>query len=173
MARKIDPAAPRATAQAKPDQGADDLAIIHPDRTLTIAGREVTLREYRFTEGLFVRARCKQLLADLHAQIKTGEMLTEDVLDVLATHSDLVLSLITESAGVEREWLEGLSLTDGDQMMMTWWAVCGPFFVRPIARRLGQELLLKTASVGLTSSPASPQPASVDPSSSTATPSGS
>ncbi|CAM5528660.1 DUF6631 family protein [Rhodanobacter lindaniclasticus] len=173
MARKIEATDSRIRPETKPDDGAADLDVLHPDRVITIAGHEVTVREYSFVEGLRIRAGAKNFLADLHKQIQTGDMLTEDILDVLAVHSDLVLSLLAKSTGMEPEWLKDLNDVDGDLLLLTWWGVCGPFFVRPIARRLGQELLIKVAaSGGRTSTPPSPLPGSAASSSSTNTPNG-
>ena len=60
MATKL-PAAPASDATAT----ADDLAILHPDRTLTLGGRAITLREYGFFEGLDVADRAAAFIAEM------------------------------------------------------------------------------------------------------------
>lgn len=176
MARTINPAAikgkgkaapsKKPAAKTTPDDGADDAAILHPDLTFTVGGREVTIREYRFVDGLRVRAKAKPLTLALHQQIVTGEALTEDVLDVLATHGDLVRELVIDATvGADADWYDGLDDNEGTQLLVAWWSVCGPFFLRQIASRLGQAMKLKEALVGLTSSMPSPGQATDQPTS--------
>lgn len=157
MAKKIQPPKkPASRPPADAASGENDLAVIHPDRTLTIAGQEVTVREYRFMEGMAVRQQAVDLVEDLRREIQSGEFLLEDVMEVLGKHLDLVLDLVVRSAGVEREWIEGLNHHDGELLMLVWWSVCGPFFMRPIVRRIGQERQAKAARAGQTSSTTSP-----------------
>lgn len=178
MATRITP--PKKTQSAAPDEGADDLAVLNPDATVTITGRELTVREYRFVHGLRVRAKARGLVKDLRAQMDTGEMLTEDVVDVLATHEALVRELMVEAIdGADADWIDGLDDADGETVLLTWWGVCGPFFIRQIARRLTEQVMLQayvedaeTHAAGSISSPASPPPATDRPTSSdSATPS--
>ena len=66
MATKL-PAAPAPETAA-----ADDLAILHPDRTLVLGGRTIVLREYGFFEGLDVADRASAFIADLIAASDDG-----------------------------------------------------------------------------------------------------
>ncbi|HEY4145167.1 DUF6631 family protein [Pinirhizobacter sp.] len=171
MARKVTPPATKqkakpAPAVAPPDDGANDAAILHPDLTFTLGGRELTVREYSFVAGLRVRAKAKYLVQDLHQQIVTGEALTEDVINVLAVHSDLVRELVIEATvGADGDWYDSLDEPTGTQLLLTWWSVCGPFFIRQIASRIGQAMKLKEQLVGLTSSMSSRAPATDRPTS--------
>ena len=61
MATKL-PAAPASETAA-----ADDLAILHPDRTLVLGGRTIVLREYGFFEGLDVADRASAFIAEQHS----------------------------------------------------------------------------------------------------------
>lgn len=156
---------------SRPEEGRDDLAILHPEATITVAGREITVREYGMIAGLQLRAQLKPFMADLGALFDGGgECLVEDIIDVIAMHLPLVQLAIGASAGVEPEWLDSLGDTDGDLLINTWWGVCGPFFVRPILRRK-LEQLRRRASAGATSMPSSSPPASAHPTSSAAIPS--
>lgn len=172
MARKIDPNAKPAPAPCEKEaDGADDLTILHPDLELELAGRKVTVREYRFVPGLRVRAKAKPLVADLQAQIETGEALTEDVIDILAKHEALVRELILESIEeADADWIESLDDHDGQQLLLAWWGVNGPFFLGQIVRRLADRAVFKArlaaASDGATPSPSSSQPATASPTSS-------
>ncbi|MFU4637262.1 hypothetical protein ACM71F_30855, partial [Pseudomonas aeruginosa] len=64
MGRKVERETQPAPAT---DPGADDLQILHPERTLEVQGRMVTMREYGFVEGLKLRATMQPFLDDLHA----------------------------------------------------------------------------------------------------------
>jgi hypothetical protein len=155
--------------------GQDDLAIMAPDMEVTIAGRTITVREYRFLDGLRVRARARALTKDLAALVAAGDTITEDIIDVLAKHEALVRVLIMESIGDgDTTWMDGLGAIDGQELIMTWWAVNGPFFVRQVAARLVEQGLAKKAFGGATLPPSSPSAATATPPNSGAnTPSGS
>jgi hypothetical protein len=172
MARKIKPP----VEAPAPDSGAGDLLVLHPDATVTIGDRTVTIREYRFVSGLQVRAKSVRLVVDLKAQIESGSALVEEVIDVLAVHQELVRELILDAIdGADKEpargelaaWIAGLGDAEGELLLLTWWGVCGSFFVRQIMRRWGQARQLKAdlaqASAGATSTPASPLPDTATP----------
>ena len=60
MARKV-------VKPEKPaEPGADDLQVLHPERSPIIAGRQVTVREYGFIEGLGLRPLAQPFLDELH-----------------------------------------------------------------------------------------------------------
>lgn len=148
MARKVSSKKP----DTRPDTGRDDLAVLHPDGTLKIAGRDVTIREYRFVPGMAVRIKAKPLSHALAGQIKSGSALTEDIIDVLAAHDALVRELILdaiEGAGEDPQraewaaWIGKLGDADGEQLLLLWWSVCGPFFLRQAVRRIGQQIQLQ------------------------------
>ncbi len=136
MARKVT-STPKAKS-APPPSGADDLAIMHPDITLTLAGRKITVREYGFVDGLRLRAQTRPFLLALEQLFGASEGLTDDVLAVVGEHYDLVRGAIAQSANVKVAWIESLGDADADQLLMTWWTVCGPFFLRQLIRRSGE-----------------------------------
>lgn len=174
MARKVTPKqTPAAPA------GTDDLAVLNPDVTFTIAGRKVTVREYGFIEGLQLRQVVAPFVADLGKILADGECLVEDVLDALGKHVDLVQhaiarSISTPDATEEQvdeaaAWVAGLRDVDGDVVIKTWWGVCGFFFVRQVVSRSGERARHK-AYAGATSTPSSSPGATAPPPSSDATP---
>ena len=59
-----------APASAPAEVGADDLEVLHPDRTATIAGRAVTMREYGFIEGLKLAPLYKGIVDDIEQIMK-------------------------------------------------------------------------------------------------------
>lgn len=124
-----------------PEPGAEDLAILHPDQTLTIAGRELTVREYRFVEGLRLQPLFAPFLDDLYASLQDGERVPElhHLVQIMGQHQVQIMELVAISAQVEAGWIEQLTDDDGMQLLYTWWAVNAGFFMR----RIGSRLLLK------------------------------
>lgn len=155
MARKV-----TLKKTARPDEGRDDLAIIHPEITRTIAGRTITLREYGFIDGLRLRARTQPFVLALEVLFQTSDGLTDDVMAVVGEHYDLVREAIAQSAGVELDWIEALRGDDAELLLITWWEVCGPFFVHQILRRLNERARRLQRLAGASSSPSSSGPAS-------------
>lgn len=169
MARKV--AKPKAEI-ARPDKGRDDLSVLYPDVTLPIAGRDVTVREYGFIEGLQLRPKMAPMIADLDRLFTTGEALVEDILDMLGNHVDLVRLAIAQSTRTDVDWVGGLNDADGDLLVNTWWGVCGPFFMRQVLRR-HMDRAERRRLAGAASSPSSSTAASAPSPSSAAAPSGS
>lgn len=168
MARKVTPKKP-----ARPDKGRDDLSILHPEMSLTLAGRELMVREYGFVDGLRLRAQLKPFQAALTALFEKGEGLTDDVMELVGEHYDLLRHAIAKSAGVDVEWIESLVGDEAETLLVAWWSICGPFFIHPLLRRLRERARRVQVLAGQTSMPPSPTPDTAAPSSSGATPSGS
>src|SRR6185437_3659103 len=123
--------------------GGDDLAILFPERTVTVAGRTVVMREYTFIESI--------LLADA--------LPYDDALrPIFGEHADDVVTLIAKAADQPREWVASLGDEEGNQLRLLWWSVNGDFF----GRRVRESIVLHQlrVSAGQTSSSSSPAPAS-------------
>lgn len=147
MAKKLSRAKPRA----------DDLDILHPERTLTLAGRELTVREYGFVEGLRLRPLMQPLLDDLHQAIATGKLPElEQVLVILATHYEASLDLVAVAADVERAWLDKLTQDEGYLLLTVWWSVNGPFFLRSVIQRIAAAAVTRAARAAQASAPDGP-----------------
>ncbi|MCO1335467.1 hypothetical protein MO867_14100 [Microbulbifer sp. OS29] len=150
MAKKLEK---KETAESQ-----DDLEILHPERTLNIAGEKITVREYGFVEGLRLRSLSAPFLKALHQVMSSSQELSlEAVLDIIADHHEITLQLMAVAIDREVEWLHSLNDTEGNLLMMTWWAVTGPFFLRSVQQRRIAELVAdraqKTAPAGETSTP--------------------
>lgn len=152
--------AQRATARKKPEaseKGADDLQTLHPERSATIAGRPVTVREYGFIEGLGLRPKAQPLLDDLYAQIADGHIPElEEILVLLGTHHKLIEELVATAADVEPEWVAGLNQDQGYQLLMMWWGANGPFYVRSAFNRVVAKKAAEAVRAGQMSTPPSP-----------------
>jgi hypothetical protein len=161
MARKLDAAqAARNKSRAKKKVARDDLAVLFPDGTLTLAGCKVTVREYRFKEGLRLQAAMAPLAARI-AEICMGrELPLEQVNAAFTEYPELVTQLIATSCDQSEEWVSNLSAREGDVLFRVWWQVNQDFFLRCVVQKVGMTLAQR-ASAGSESSP---------PSSPTATP---
>ena len=155
MATKL-PAAPAADAAS----AADDLAILHPDRTLVLGGRTIVLREYGFFEGLEVADRAAAFIADLIAASDEGALRYAQVRRLFGRHRAVIPVIAAQAGDVEVAWLEALPPDELELYLATWFAVNAAFFVREVLAELREaQLLAAGASAGAISSPDSPPPA--------------
>ena len=174
MATKI-PAASTSDATAT----ADDLAILHPDRTLTLGGRAITLREYGFFEGLDVADRAAAFIADLILASDDGALRYAHVRRLFGRHRAVIPAIAAQAGDVEVAWLEALPPDDLELYLATWFAVNAAFFVREVLAELRETQLREVqrlaagASAGAISSPDSPPPDTARPTSSDDAPSAS
>ena len=121
----------------------DELSVLFPDRDVTVrdpdTGAEVslTLREFRFREGLEATALARPLLAALANLVPAGsggaeaEVEGPDALAVdgaLAAHAALWLELAARACGRDADWLARLSDADGRALSEAMWAANGAFF---------------------------------------------
>lgn len=145
--------AKRRTATPEGGSAASDLDILHPDRSITLADREVTVREYGFIEGQRLLPIAEPLLAALAAAIGGKAVPTyRAVQAIIGAHIDLVVRLAARSilppeaplSAVDEEvkWIEALRPDDGTVLVLTWWAVNGPFYMRNVVQSLVVERAL-------------------------------
>ncbi|CAD5107238.1 DUF6631 family protein [Zestomonas carbonaria] len=146
-----------AKKKAAPDQGADDLQVLHPEVSLQVAGRDLVVREYGFIEGLGLRPRIQPLLDDLYELIQAQKLELEQIIVTLGRHHALVAELVAIAADVDVAWLGTLNQWDGQRLLMTWWGVNGPFYLRSLVERAQAERVEAEARrrVGATSTPPS------------------
>lgn len=159
MATKL-PAAPASETAA-----ADDLAILHPDRTLVLGGRTIVLREYGFFEGLDIADRASAFIADLVAASSDGALRYAQVRRMFGRHRAVIPAIAAQAGDVEVAWFEALPPDELELYLATWFAVNAAFFVREVLAELREaqlreaQLLAAGASAGAISSPDSPPPA--------------
>lgn len=173
MARKLEP---NPTAAPPQDDGADDLSILHPERDITIGGRQLTVREYGFREGIELERQpdVAAILGELTeiAQQPEGETF-EQMLGVLTRHPDELTALMAQAADVGVDWINDrtqVSDSEGQALLMTWWLVNSGFFVRRVMRRLATRYAKQargsatptstsaSSSTGTTPAPSAPTP---------------
>ncbi|GAA4782575.1 DUF6631 family protein [Lysobacter hankyongensis] len=159
MATKL-PAAPASEATST----ADDLAILHPDRTLVLGGRTIVLREYGFFEGLDVADRASGFIADLVDASDDGALRYAHVRRLFGRHRAVIPTIAAQAGDVDAVWLEALAPDELELYLATWFAVNAAFFVREVLAELREAQLREVqrlaagASVGAISSPDSPPP---------------
>ncbi|MGA7437652.1 MAG: DUF6631 family protein [Luteibacter sp.] len=161
MARKVTPSRstsrPAKTTAAA--AGTDDLAVLHPEITVPIKGEFIVVREYGLVEGLKVRYLLGPFNADLHALFDKGPFLTDDVIDLFGAHVDLIMEAVAIAIDKPVAWVRGLDEENGNTLLMAWWGVQGPFFLRQIVSRKGEKMRLAVLA-GVTSTSNSSPPAS-------------
>lgn len=155
MARKVDPTKPRTKAAPKPPPGDDDLEVLHPQRQVTIAERQLVVREYGFVEGLQLRPLYAPLIEALKPVMAEDELPDlEGILDLLAEHADRLPRLIAAACDQPVEWVIGLGHENGHSLMLVWWGVNGPFFLRSAAVQLLSKKLKAARHAGAISTSA-------------------
>lgn len=154
MAAKVEPGKPRRKPAAKP-AGDDDLEVLHPERQVSIAGRELVMREYGFVEGLKLRPLYAPLIETLKPVLAEAELPDlEQILDLLAEHAERLPQLMATACDQPLEWVTSLGHEAGHNLMLVWWGVNGPFFVRSAAGQLLSEKVREMRRAGATSTSA-------------------
>ena len=135
--------------------GADDLSVLFPDREMAVAdpdtGTPVTLtvREYRFREGLEATALARPLIAALAGLVPDqAEDEGPDALAIegaLAAHAALWLELAARACGRDAAWLARLSDADGRALSEAMWATNGGFFLRRVAAQMAARAKAREA----------------------------
>lgn len=130
-------------AEANAD-GADDLEILHPEREIEIAGRTITVREYGGVEGIRLAAVAAPVVHDLAALTgadQRGDLLAFlNLQAVFAKHVDAITGMVAQACDQPRAWVEGLGDADLQTLLVTWWAVNGPFFVRRVVQTVQMQM---------------------------------
>lgn len=159
-------AAPKAKPKAKADPAAE-LEVLFPDADVEVrdpdTGKPVTLtvREFRFREGLEAQAAARDLIAELARLSERaaggGEKISLAAVDAaIGAHAEAWLDLIARATGRDAEWLARLSDEDARAVTGAMWSANGPFFVR----RVHGALVADAWTASLFRSPASSTPSS-------------
>jgi hypothetical protein len=146
-----------AASAAVDTTAAEQLAEMIANRKLDIGGRNVTIHEYTFFEGLEVANDASDFIADLSIKIKEGSLRYSQVRRLYGKHSAQVKLIAARAGDVEVSWLEGLTRDESETYMATWFAVNSAFFVLEAVAETREALAREVvASVGTTHSPDSP-----------------
>lgn len=141
----------------KKRDGEDDLAILFPERQAPVAGVTVTMREFRWVEGLRLQALIGPIVTKLCELAEQDHLMESASLEALfAEHATALPLLIATACDQPVEWVESLSDEDGRKLRLLWWTVNVPFFVTRVSERLIAHQLNQLD--GSTSSPSSSVP---------------
>ena len=129
------------------EQGAQDTAgelarlfsdarvgVRDPDSGETVV---LTVREFRFEEGLEASAAARPIVAALADLVADGAEPGAEVPDelafdaVLAAHRAQWLALVARACGREVAWIARLAYRDGRRLNHAMWQANGPFFFEP------------------------------------------
>ena len=145
-------------------ESAAEADILMPDRDITVSDPEtgadvlLTVKEYRFRDGLRAQFVAQELIADLARLSGDAAELTVDGLHAcLGAHADAWLELCSIATERAVEWIACLQDSDAQTLSMAVWEANSGFFLSRILAVLGSPD--PTLSGSLTSSPASPAPA--------------
>ncbi|WP_418647227.1 DUF6631 family protein [Thauera butanivorans] len=173
MARKIgNTRHPQPTAEAQ--RAADELDILHPERTLTFAWGKIVVREYGGVEWMRLRAVARPIIDSLAALLAAGvPVVYEAALDVLADNMDAVLTLVAAATDESVETIQGLAPDELDDLLLYWWGANGRFFLHRAANAVAvmQVAAQIAQSAGASSTPPSFSTVTASPTSA-ATPAG-
>lgn len=123
----------------EPDSPEDEVEILHPDRTITVAGREVTVREFRALEGMKLAELWRPIVDSLHeiSSVEDSDEPGWDFLDALIErHHDALCELMARTSGQPRQWIEELPESEYLELLYAFWSANAGFFMRRLARRV-------------------------------------
>lgn len=134
--------------KAATSQPASDLEILFPDREVTIAGKTFMMRELRFAQQL----QYQPLLQPINKQfdqIKLDEQPIEDsannVLDILTLEYESVIQLMAICSGQSVQWIKSLPSSEGEELILFWWATNSRFFIRRQIRKAQLKMQMNLA----------------------------
>lgn len=150
------------TGESQQPDPAADLDLLFPDREVTVADPEteipvdLTVREFRFREGLEAQALARPLI-DALAEIIEGddEIGAEAIAGALAEHADTWLELIARASGVPPGWLASLADADGDALSEAMWDANRAFFTRRAVAAVTARVKKRMAAAAESPSPKS------------------
>ena len=134
----------------------NDLSVLFPDREATVTDPEtgaavtLTVREFRFREGLEATAIARPLIAALAGLVPDrAEDEGPDALAVegaLAGHAGLWLELAARACSRNAAWLARLSDADGHALSEAMGAANGGFFLRRVAAQVAARATAREVS---------------------------
>ncbi len=148
-----------------------ELEALFPDREVEVrdpdtgAAVALTVREFRFLEGLETQAEARPLIEGFAALVPAADA-PDDALpsaaaidSVLGAHAELWLALVARATGREAAWLAQLGDADARAVSDAMWSANGGFFMRRVVaalatRRATAELFRSLASSTNSSAPA-------------------
>lgn len=136
-----------------PQDTPSELETLIPERTITIAGETLTVREYSLVDSLELHAPIAQLVSALAEVMKERAMAFDEVEALLARHAGIIPALVARSVDRPEAWVAALSATEGQTLLDWFWTVNRHFFTTAAVRRLTLQAVRDTRSGSAASSP--------------------
>jgi hypothetical protein len=119
---------PAPTPQA--DNPAEELDILHPERTVTVGALRLVIREYGHMEWMRLLPAARPVIDAIAGMLEAGrEPAYEEAFEAIAANADALLPLVAQAADIAPEELAALAPDTGELVLMTWWGVNGRFFI--------------------------------------------
>lgn len=130
-----------------------DAEILFPDVAVTLStGEQVTVREFRYLEGLRAVALARPLLDRLRELGATAA--TQTVIEtLLLEHWETWAELLCLACDRDQRWLSQLADQDGMTLTMAFWRANSSFFMRRLVLHSGADRALQAVLATLYPSP--------------------
>lgn len=113
-----------------------DLETLIPERTVTIAGETLKVREYSLVDSLELHAPIAQLVSALAEVMKARALAFDEVEALLAQHASIIPVLVARAVDKPVEWVSSLPALEGTTLLDWFWTVNRHFFMNAAVRRL-------------------------------------
>ncbi|MFW6077413.1 MAG: DUF6631 family protein [Hyphomicrobiales bacterium] len=107
-----------------------DAEVLFPERTLTVDGEAVTVREFSFLEEMRLAAMAEPLLERLRELSFDDEqsLTSRDLERAFVEHEAVFVELLAVAVDKPADWVRGLTRKNGQALMTTFWSVNHAFF---------------------------------------------
>lgn len=116
----------------------NDLDILFPDIEITMAGKKFYMRELRFAQQLQYNHLIQPIACELD-DLCWEKIEVEDIPDALLSRvcnqGDNLTQLISVCCSQPVTWINSLSPSDGEDLILYWWSVNQAFFIRRWKRK--------------------------------------
>lgn len=103
-------------------QDVNDLEILFPDRSVTIAERSITVREYSFVEGQRLLYLAEPFIRELNKNY-VGIPSFAQVKNIIFKYSYIICQLISRACELSIKDINDASIDEGIILYETWWEV--------------------------------------------------
>ena len=123
------------------EKAAEDLAVMFPDSSLTIAGELIIVAEYPFMQWLELKPLHTEFLDELAELVGHSEegILIDDLMEFFENQFQHVQALISASISKPKEFFKPLKSAEVDDLTLIWWEVNKHFFLRSVQRTLRKQ----------------------------------
>lgn len=114
--------------------------IILPNRTITVGGEELEVKEFTLIQGMKLTEIMRPMLDDFLAAFQNTTEPDLDVLDgVLARHTQATMQMLALAVNKPVKWVFDLPYADGQVLLNEFWRVNSGFFTLLLGRRRAMQ----------------------------------